>query len=39
MVGELKKNWVEIVCKEEALTCRPGTLLSLAGDTEKNNEN
>ena len=39
MVGELKKwGGVEIVCKEEAAACKPGTMLALAGDTEKNNE-
>lgn len=34
----IKENGVEIVCKEEAVACKPGTMLALAGDTEKNNE-
>lgn len=35
MVEELKKNGVEIVCKEEAVACKPDNMLALAGDAEK----
>lgn len=34
----IKEKWVEIVCKEEAVACKLGTMLTLAGGTERNNE-